>query len=151
MRRSSSSCATSPAIRAKSNIVGPSCPSSTTVVGFLVFPLARNGPACTSDPGWLCSLCSWRSVPIAYRARAKTLEAKRFYAVIAVAMLLSLLLDFAKVDPIKALVLSAAINGIAAVPILFLLMIMSREIHELWVNFACRLYQTDWAGRPLDL
>jgi hypothetical protein len=50
----------------------------------------------------------------------KPWKAKRFYAVIAVAMLLSLLLDFAGVDPIKALVLSAAINGIAAVSVLFL-------------------------------
>ena len=57
----------------------------------------------------------------------KPWQAKRFYAVIAAAMLLSLLLDFIGLDPIKALVFSAAINGIVAVPILALLMIMSRD------------------------
>ena len=57
----------------------------------------------------------------------KPWRAKRFYAVIAAAMLLSLLLDFIGLDPIKALVFSAAINGIVAVPILALLMIMSRD------------------------
>ena len=57
----------------------------------------------------------------------KPWQAKRFYAVIVAAMLLSLLLDFIGLDPIKALVFSAAINGIVAVPILALLMIMSRD------------------------
>ena len=57
----------------------------------------------------------------------KPWRAKRFYAVIVAAMLLSLLLDFIGLDPIKALVFSAAINGIVAVPILALLMIMSRD------------------------
>ena len=42
-------------------------------------------------------------------------------------MFLSLLLDFIGLDPIKALVFSAAINGIVAVPIFALLMIMSRD------------------------
>jgi Mn2+/Fe2+ NRAMP family transporter len=49
------------------------------------------------------------------------------HAVIATAMLLSLLLDFAGLDPIKALVLSAAINGIVAVPILLLLIVVNRH------------------------
>ena len=57
----------------------------------------------------------------------KPWQAKRFYAVIVAAMLLSLLLDFIGLDPIKALVFSAAINGIVAVPILILLMVMSRD------------------------
>ena len=57
----------------------------------------------------------------------KPWQAKRFYAVIVAAMLLSLLLDFIGLDPIKALVISAAINGIVAVPILILLMVMSRD------------------------
>jgi NRAMP (natural resistance-associated macrophage protein)-like metal ion transporter len=57
----------------------------------------------------------------------KPWRAKRFYAVIVAAMLLSLLLDFVGLDPIKALVLSAAINGIVAVPILAILMLMSRN------------------------
>ncbi len=57
----------------------------------------------------------------------KPWQAKRFYAVIAAAMLLSLLVDFVGLDPIKALVFSATINGIVAVPILILLMVMGRD------------------------
>ncbi len=55
----------------------------------------------------------------------KPWQAKRFYAVIAAAMILSVGIVFAGLDPIKALVLSAAINGVVSVPILVLLMFMS--------------------------
>ncbi|WNC95090.1 Nramp family divalent metal transporter [Paraburkholderia sp. FT54] len=56
--------------------------------------------------------------------------AKQFYAVIAVATLGGVALTFAHFDPIKALYWSAVINGIAAVPIMALVMLMaaSREV-----------------------
>jgi len=55
----------------------------------------------------------------------KPWQAKRFYAVIAAAMILSVGIVFSGLDPIKALVLSAAINGVVSAPILILLMVMS--------------------------
>lgn len=57
----------------------------------------------------------------------KPWQAKRFYAVIGAAMALSLTLNFVGLDPIKALVLSAAINGVVSVPVLVVLMLLTRN------------------------
>jgi Mn2+/Fe2+ NRAMP family transporter len=52
-------------------------------------------------------------------------SAKAFYAVIAAATIIGLALNLLHVNPIKALFWSAVINGIAAVPIMFLMMFMA--------------------------
>jgi len=56
--------------------------------------------------------------------------AKQFYTVIAVATLGGVALTFANLDPIKALYWSAVINGVAAVPIMVVVMLMggSRKV-----------------------
>lgn len=54
-------------------------------------------------------------------------RAKSFYAVIVAAMLVGLSLDFLHLNPIKALFWSAVINGVVAVPILILMMLMSQN------------------------
>jgi Mn2+/Fe2+ NRAMP family transporter len=51
--------------------------------------------------------------------------AKQFYGVIAVSILGGIALTFMRLDPIKALYWSAVINGIAAVPIMVLVMVMA--------------------------
>jgi Mn2+/Fe2+ NRAMP family transporter len=48
-------------------------------------------------------------------------QARAFYAVIVVSMALGLLLNFIGIDPMKALVFTAVFNGMAAVPLLFLI------------------------------
>jgi Mn2+/Fe2+ NRAMP family transporter len=50
----------------------------------------------------------------------KLSEARGFYGVIAVSTLVGLSLNFVGIDPMKALVFTAVFNGIAAVPLLFL-------------------------------
>jgi Mn2+/Fe2+ NRAMP family transporter len=55
----------------------------------------------------------------------KAMQAKAFYAVLAVATLIGLALNFIKVDPIKALVWSAIINGIAAAPVMCFMMLLA--------------------------
>jgi Mn2+/Fe2+ NRAMP family transporter len=50
------------------------------------------------------------------------MEARTFYSVIAVATLVGAALDFTPIDPIKALYWSAIVNGIVAVPLLFLIL-----------------------------
>ncbi|MBV9873088.1 MAG: Nramp family divalent metal transporter [Verrucomicrobia bacterium] len=55
----------------------------------------------------------------------KATRAKRFYAVIGIATLLGLLLNFIGVNPIKALVWSAIINGVTAAPIMAFMMVMA--------------------------
>jgi NRAMP (natural resistance-associated macrophage protein)-like metal ion transporter len=55
----------------------------------------------------------------------KLFEAKEFYAIIAFATLGGVVLDFTPIDPIKALFWSAVINGVIAVPIMAVMMLMA--------------------------
>ena len=52
-------------------------------------------------------------------------RARAFYGVIAVATLVGAVLKFTPLDPIKALFWSAVINGVAAVPIMVMIMLMA--------------------------
>jgi NRAMP (natural resistance-associated macrophage protein)-like metal ion transporter len=51
-------------------------------------------------------------------------EAKGFYGVLVAATLIGTLLDFTPVDPIKALLWSAVTNGVVAVPIMVVMMLL---------------------------
>ncbi len=57
----------------------------------------------------------------------KLKKAPGFYAVIIVATVVGLLINFIGVDPVKALVYSAVLNGVAAVPLLFLIIKISGD------------------------
>jgi NRAMP (natural resistance-associated macrophage protein)-like metal ion transporter len=48
--------------------------------------------------------------------------AKGFYAIIALATLVGVLLDFSSIDPVKALLWSAVINGVISVPLMIAMM-----------------------------
>jgi NRAMP (natural resistance-associated macrophage protein)-like metal ion transporter len=54
----------------------------------------------------------------------KPRRAKGFYGVIAVATLVGALLNFSDLDPIKALFWSAVINGVVAVPVMAMMMLL---------------------------
>lgn len=53
------------------------------------------------------------------------MQARGFYAIVALATLLGVVLNFTPVDPIKALFWSAVINGVIAVPIMAVMMLMA--------------------------
>lgn len=53
------------------------------------------------------------------------LKAKAFYATIALATFLGACLDFTPVNPIKALYWSAVVNGVVAVPVMVVMMLMT--------------------------
>ena len=55
----------------------------------------------------------------------KWFEARRFYAIIIAATLGGVALDFSHIDPIRALIWSAVINGVIAVPIMAVMMVMA--------------------------
>jgi NRAMP (natural resistance-associated macrophage protein)-like metal ion transporter len=57
----------------------------------------------------------------------KLKKAHGFYGVITVATLIGLLINFIGIDPIKALVFTAVINGVVAVPLLFLIAKIARS------------------------
>jgi NRAMP (natural resistance-associated macrophage protein)-like metal ion transporter len=55
----------------------------------------------------------------------KLKEAKAFYGVLTGATLIGLIINFSKIDPIKALVWSAMVNGVTAVPVMVFMMLMA--------------------------
>jgi NRAMP (natural resistance-associated macrophage protein)-like metal ion transporter len=57
----------------------------------------------------------------------KAVEAREFYGIIAGATIGGVALNFAPIDPIKALVLSAQINGVIAVPIMTVMMMLAHN------------------------
>jgi Mn2+/Fe2+ NRAMP family transporter len=54
-------------------------------------------------------------------------QAKHFYLVIAASTIIGLWINFTNIDPIKALVYTAVINGIVAVPMLFVIMRIAND------------------------
>ena len=55
----------------------------------------------------------------------KLVEAKGFYFIITIATLIGVSIDFTPIDPIKALLWSAVINGVVSVPIMAVMMRMA--------------------------
>ena len=67
-------------------------------------------------------------------------KARGFYSVIAAAVLLGLGVDLAELDPIKALVWSAVVNGVAVVPVLVAMMIVASRPQQMG-KFAASRWQ----------
>ena len=63
-------------------------------------------------------------------------QAKGFYGVMIFSVLIGLLINFTGIDPIKALIYAAVINGIVAAPILALIVLLSGNGHIMgeWKN-----------------
>jgi len=54
-------------------------------------------------------------------------DAKAFYGTIAVATLIGISINFVTLDPVKALFWSAVVNGVVAVPLMAVIMVMARQ------------------------
>jgi Mn2+/Fe2+ NRAMP family transporter len=54
-------------------------------------------------------------------------RAKRFYAILGVAMLIGAAINFLHINPIEALVISATINGFITPPLLVLLLLVANK------------------------
>lgn len=85
----------------------------------------------------LAEIMNWRE-----GLNEKFSHARRFYAVIAFSVLIGLALNLLRVNPITALYYAAFLNGIIALPLLVVIMligdnkkIMGRETNPLWVRF----------------
>ena len=52
----------------------------------------------------------------------RPMEAKAFYAVICIATIVGMIMNFTPIDPIRALYWSAVINGVVAVPVMAIMM-----------------------------
>ena len=71
------------------------------------------------------AVCEIFSLPMGLNKRPN--EAKRFYGLITGITFLGMLIIFIGINPIKALFWSAVINGVVAVPIMVLMMLMGRN------------------------
>ena len=84
-------------------------------IGLLAVPvLAGSGAYALGEAlGWTTSL------------DRRPLDAKAFYTTIAVSTLIGICINFIGLDPIKALFWSAVINGVVAVPLMVIIMLMA--------------------------
>jgi Mn2+/Fe2+ NRAMP family transporter len=77
-------------------------------------------------------------------------EAQPFYAIIAASVIGGVLLGFTPIDPIKALFYSAVINGVVAVPIMAVTMIVASKRAIMGVLVATPLQKVfGWLGTAL--
>ena len=72
------------------------------------------------------------------------LEARGFYAILSTATLLGVAMNFSSIDPIKALIWSAVINGVISVPIMGVMMLMAVR-PEIMGQFAVKR-RLKWLG-----
>ena len=88
---------------------------------------------------------------MAGRARAQTEGGRRFYAVLALSAVIGIALNFTPINPISALYWSAVINGVLAVPVMVLLMLMARR-KDVMGRFVVGgpLYWLGWLSRGDD-
>jgi len=94
---------------------------------FLLFALGIIGtgllavPVLAGSAAYAVAECfEWRA-----GLNLELLEAREFYGIIALATLGGCVLDFANISPIKALLWSALLNGIIAVPIMVVMMVLA--------------------------
>src|SRR5260370_11016410 len=85
--------------------------------GLLAIPVLAGATAYAVGEG--------RRWPVGLARRPK--EAAAFYAVLALSAAIGIALNFTTINPISALYWSAVVNGVLAVPVMVLLMIMSRR------------------------
>jgi NRAMP (natural resistance-associated macrophage protein)-like metal ion transporter len=96
-------------------------------VTFLLFSLGIIGtgmlavPVLAGSAAYAVAECFHWPEGLDQKARA----AKRFYGIIALATLGGVVLDFTSIDPVQALIWSAVINGVIAIPIMAVMMIMA--------------------------
>jgi NRAMP (natural resistance-associated macrophage protein)-like metal ion transporter len=97
---------------------------------FLLFALGIIGTGLLAVP--VLAGASAYAVAEALRWRAslesRPSQAPKFYAVLAAATLIGIALNFLGMNPIRALYWSAVINGVVAVPLMVMLMIMSANV-----------------------
>ncbi|WP_428422970.1 NRAMP family divalent metal transporter [Methylibium sp.] len=116
---------------------------------FLVFGLGIIGTGLLAVPVLAGSAAYAVTEAMAWRGgldlKLQRGEGKRFYTLIAVATVGGVLLDFSPADPIKELFWSAVINGVIAVPIMVVLMLLGGDREVMGGNtIGARLRWLGW-------
>jgi Mn2+/Fe2+ NRAMP family transporter len=84
-------------------------------LGFLAVPVLSGSAAYAVSEAF-----NWKA-----SLNLKLTHAHGFYGVITIATIIGLIINFVGIDPVKALVYAAVLNGVAAVPLLFLIIKIS--------------------------
>ena len=84
-------------------------------LGFLAVPVLSGSAAYA-----VSEAANWKS-----GLNLKLNKAHGFYGVITIATIIGLIINFVGIDPVKALVYAAVLNGVAAVPLIFLIIKIS--------------------------
>ncbi len=94
---------------------------------FLLFALGIVGTGLLAVPVLAGSAAYAVAETFRWRAslESKPRQAPKFYGVLVAATIIGIALNFLGMDPIRALYISAVINGVVAVPLMVMLMIMS--------------------------
>jgi NRAMP (natural resistance-associated macrophage protein)-like metal ion transporter len=96
-------------------------------LAFVLFALGIIGTGLLAIPVLAGSAAYAVAETFQWRAslESKPRQARKFYLVLGIATLIGISLNFLGLDPIRALFWSAVINGVVAVPLMVMLMIMS--------------------------
>jgi NRAMP (natural resistance-associated macrophage protein)-like metal ion transporter len=94
---------------------------------FLVFALGIIGTGLLAVPvlAGSAAYAFGEAIGVHVGLARKLRRAKAFYAILAVLMIAGAALNFTPIDPIKALFWSAVINGVVAVPVMVMMMLLS--------------------------
>jgi Mn2+/Fe2+ NRAMP family transporter len=98
-------------------------------LAFALFALGIIGTGLLAVPVLAGSAAYALAEAMGWRAglELKPRQARGFYAIIATAILAAMLLDFAVANPITALYWSAVVNGVVAVPLMVVIMLLARR------------------------
>jgi Mn2+/Fe2+ NRAMP family transporter len=84
----------------------------------------------------------------------RPMEAKAFYAVICIATIVGMIMNFTPIDPIRALYWSAVINGVVAVPVMAIMMwlaaapkVMGEFVVAGWAKRSVERQPRSWRSR----
>jgi NRAMP (natural resistance-associated macrophage protein)-like metal ion transporter len=115
-------------------------------LAFLLFALGIIGTGLLAIPTMagsgafaLAEAMGWKS-----SLESKLGDARAFYAIIAIAILGGVALDYSSIDPIKALFWSAVVNGVIAVPLMAVIMLLATK-QSLMGQFVATAWQR-WGG-----
>ncbi|AZI26747.1 divalent metal cation transporter [Pedobacter sp. G11] len=104
-------------------------------LGLLAIPVLSGSAAYA-----VCEAFEWKS-----GLNLKLKRAPAFYAIICAATIIGLVMNFIGVDPVKALIYAAVLNGVAAVPLLFLIFNIARQ------DTIMKEYKNGWCSNILLL
>ena len=111
---------------------------------FLLFALGIIGTGLLAVPVLAGSAAYGLAEALGWKATlaAKPMEAPGFYAIIAVATLIGVVIDFTPIDPIRMLFWSAVINGVIAAPMIVAMMVLvtnTKQMQRYTIHIGLRI------------